>query len=95
MQLTNTQRVHTIARALEEQAAEVEGISNRLRACGHLKYADKAFLAGKDLATIAKVLLGGTSEVYNLFFHARAAEGDSSVPEQDGAGVDMPWVKNL
>lgn len=98
------------------QAAEAEGLSNRLRALGHAHEANRVYRAGKDLVLVAKTFLG-TSETFNLFFHKgdpealpppevvpttrfeqinpRAEVSDSSATVPDGAGVAMPWIKNV
>ena len=68
MQRTPSPRLLNIARALELQAAEAEGLSNRLRVLGHSHEANKVYRAGKDLVLVAKTFLG-TSETFNLFFH--------------------------
>ena len=97
---TPSPRVMNIARALEDHAAEAEGLSNRLRACGHPKEAARVFNAGRELVTVAKSFLG-TSEAFNLFFHKAGehevedeeADTQSVAPASDGA-VLQPTLIN-
>ena len=90
MQRSPSPRLLNIARALEMQAAEAEGLSNRLRVLGHAREANKVYRAGKDLVLVAKTFLG-TSETFNLFFHKGDVERDtdpvSVAPAPDGAAA--------
>ena len=92
---SRSERVKHVARLLADQAIEVDAVANRLR---HLRLnsdADRAITLARQLTLLSQSVFGLGNADLNLFFAEAATEGDSAAPAHGGAGVRMPWIKNV
>jgi hypothetical protein len=93
--VSHIQRLALLAKLIDGEAIEVEGIVNRLRALGKTKAADKAAQAAKLLSVIPTMLTGASSDGFKLFFRDdrdQVEECESVAPEQVGAGVPLQYI---